>query len=241
MNNVKAIFKKQLKDTLKNPMILMQFIIFPGVAWAMTLVLENAEMPPEMVAGMPNMALMMAAIFAGMGLITVVTGIIAEDRERKSLRFLNMAGVKSGSYLLGVGLVVFLLGFLTSLVFTFLTDFTGGDFWIFLLAMLSAVVGSIMLGAVFGIIASNPQAGSALALPVALILGFGPMMAQFNPNLARFLNIFYTQQLNVVTDHLLGYVNVSNTLLHSFGIMWANVAVFAMLFMLVYSKKGVRA
>jgi len=241
MNNIKAIFKKQVKDTLKNPAILIQFIIFPGVAWVMTLVLEGTDMSSEMIAGMPNMVLMMASIFAGMGLIPMVTGIIAEDRDRKSLRFLTMAGIKPSSYLIGIGLVVFIISAFTSLAFAFLTDFTGSDFWIFLASMLSAAVGSILLGALFGIISSNPQAGGALAMPAALILGFGPMMAQFNPTVARFLNIFYTQQLNTITDTLSGYVNMSTDLLQSFGIMWANVAVLTVLFAVVYKRKGVRA
>lgn len=240
MNHIKAIFKKQVKDTLKNPTTLLQFIIFPGVAWAMNLVLKRTDMPPEMIAEMPNMVLMMASIFAGMGLIPVVTGMIAEDRERKSLRFLTMAGIKSSSYLLGIGLVVFIISGVTSLAFAFLTDFTGTDFWIFLASMLSAVVGSILLGALFGIISNNPQAGSALAVPVALILGFGPMMAQFNSTVARFLKFFYTQQLNTITDVLLGYDGLSADLLQSFGIMWANVAVLAVLFALIYKRKGVR-
>jgi ABC-type Na+ efflux pump permease subunit len=36
MRNVKAIFKKQLKDIIKNMGVLVQFIIFPAVAFAMT-------------------------------------------------------------------------------------------------------------------------------------------------------------------------------------------------------------
>jgi len=64
-------------------------------------------------------------------------------------------------------------------------------------------------------------------------------MAQFNPTVARVLNIFYTQQLNNITDGLLGYVGTAD-LLQSFGIMWANVAVLAVLFAVIYRRKGVR-
>jgi hypothetical protein len=76
-------------------------------------------------------------------------------------------------------------------------------------------------------------------LPAAMILGFGPMIAQFNDGVARFLHPFYTQQLNIVADYLtMGTGQTS--LWVSFAIMWANVAVFAILFVLVYNLKGLK-
>ena len=245
MRNVKAIFKKQLKGTISNPEILIQFIIFPLLAFVMNLmVVTDFEGIPEdiaamLAANMPNMVTMQASIFAGMGLIMVMAGIIAEDMEKKSLRFLMMAGVKPGSYLLGVSGVIFCVSLLTSVAFSFIGEFAGADFWIFTAAMMSGVAGSIVLGATFGILAGNQQSASALTLPVALVLGFGPMMAQFNDRLARVLHIFYTQQLNVIANYLT--VGAGDTpLWQSFAIMWANVAVLGVLFALAFAKKGLR-
>ena len=245
MRNVKAIFKKQLKGTLKTPEILIQFIIFPLIAFLMNLMMvTDFEGIPEdiaqmLAANMPNMATMQATMFAGMGLIMVMSGIIAEDMEKKSLRFLTMAGVKPVSYLIGVSGVVFFVSFLTSVAFSLIGGFSGTDFWIFTAAMMSGVAASIVLGATFGILAGNQQSASGLSLPVAIVLGFGPMMAQFNDTLARFLHIFYTQQLNVVADYLTGGV-VETPLWQSFTIMWANVAVLGVLFAIVYKKKGLK-
>ncbi|MCL2201664.1 MAG: hypothetical protein FWB75_06825, partial [Oscillospiraceae bacterium] len=103
-------------------------------------------------------------------------------------------------------------------------------------AMMSAVVGSTVLGATFGILMGNQQAASALIFPVAIILGFGPMMAQFNENIARFLHVAYTQQLNIVAEYLT-FGGADTPLWHSFGIMWANVVVLGLLFVLVFRKK----
>ena len=247
MKGVKAIFKKQLKDTLKNPAVLIQFIIYPLIAFAMDAIMATdfdlEGVPDDIVemilAGMPNipnMVTMQAAIFAGMGLMTAISGVISEDMERKSLRFLAMAGVKPMSYLIGVSGVMFLMSFLTSSAFGLIAGFRGLDFWIFTAAMMSAVAASTVLGAIFGILMGNQQAASALMLPIGLALGFGPMMAQFNENVARFLHITYTQQLNIVADYLtLG--GTDTPLWRSFGIMWANVAVLGLLFVLVFKKK----
>ncbi|MCL2367323.1 MAG: ABC transporter permease [Oscillospiraceae bacterium] len=245
MSSFKAIFKKQFKDTLKNMGTLINFIIFPLVAFAMSmLVVVEFEGVPEDIAqmlsaNMPNLVTMMAAVFAGMGLIPAVTGIISEDIEKKSLRFLHMAGVKPAGYLLGVGGITFMFSIGTAIAFGLISDFVGRDFWIFVASILSGVAASIVLGATIGITSQNQQSATALAMPIALILGFGPMMAQFNDTIARVLHIFYTQQLNVIADYL-AVSGVETPLWQSFAIIWVNVAVLGIIFAIVYKKKGLK-
>jgi len=256
MTGFKAVFKKQLKDTLRNPMSLMQYIVYPLIALLITAIMDFESMAEDMIehlpsgtdintilsemtANMPNMTTMQATIFAGMGLIPIVAGIIAEDIEKKSLRFLKMAGLKPMAYLLGIGGVIFFYSIFTSVAFAFIGGFRGLDFWIFLATMMSGVTGSIVLGATFGILTKNQQASAGITMPVALILGFGPMLAQFNERIARVLHVTYTQQLNVVADYI--NTGMSDTpLWQSFGIMWANVAVLGVLFAVVYSIKGLK-
>jgi len=246
MNNVKAIFKKQFKGSVKNPETLIQFMIYPVMAFVMGFVTNfdfsdyglPQEMLDAMMANMPNMVTMMACMFAGMALIPAVAGIIAEDIERKSMRFLLMAGVKPTAYLIGVGSVIFLVSILTSVVFSFIGGFSGLDFWIFTASMLSGVVASTAMGAIIGILTKNQQSATALSMPIAMVLGFGPMIAQFNETAARVLNIFYTQQLNVVANYL--EFGGDTPLWQSFAIMWANILVLGISFVIVYRKKGLR-
>jgi len=245
MRSLRAIFKKQLKDTIHNPAVLMNFFIFPLMAFLMnTFTVMDLEGVPEdvselILANFPNLAIMMSAMFAGMGLIPAVTGFIAEDIEKKSLRFLNMAGVKPGPYLLGVGSVTFFLSVFTALAFGFISGFRGLDFWIFVASLLSGVAASIVLGATIGILCKNQQAATGLSMPAAMILGFGPMLAQFNDTVARVLHVTYTQQLNVIADYLT-HGGAETVLWHSFAIMWANVGVLGVLFVIVYARKGLR-
>jgi len=246
MNSVKAIFKKQFKGSVKNPETLIQFMIYPVMALVMNVMtnidFEGYYLPQEfidtMMNNMPNLATMMATMFAGMALIPTVAGIIAEDIEKKSLRFLVMAGVKPSAYLIGVGSVIFLVSIFTSAAFGFIAGFSGIDFLIFCASMLSGVAASIVLGATIGILTKNQQAATALSMPVALVLGFGPMLAQFNDRAARVLHIFYTQQLNVVADNL-NYPYLATTpLWQSFVIVGVNILVVGILFVVVFRKKG---
>jgi len=257
MMGYKAIFKKQTKVFAKSPEVLIQFAIFPFIAFIITILIdfeamtegmealegmsaELADMIWEMMSGtMPNMVTMQAVLFAGMALIPTVAGFIAEDIEKKRLHFLMMAGVKPAPYLLGIGLVVAIVAFVSTVAFALIGQFGGADYWVFTGAMMTGVAGSIMLGATIGIFTKNQQSATALAMPAALVVGLLPMIAQFSDGLARWLQPLYTQQLNVVADRLNG-LPVGMELWQSFAIMWGNVIVLGVLFAVVYRAKGVK-
>ena len=238
MNSVKAIFKKQLKDLLKNLAVLIQFIIYPVVGFAMTqlVALRDENIPDTMFVNM------MAAIFVGMSLIPVTAGIIAEDRATKSLRFLVMAGVKPPAYLLGVGGVILGVSLLPSLAFTLIGRFSGYEFWLFLAVMVLGVITSTLLGLTIGIFVNNAQAAGGISMPFAVILGFTPMIAMFNEPMMRVTRFFYTQQINIVMNSFYsvsGY-HLSTDLWESFIIIGGNIALMVILFSIVFVKKGLK-
>lgn len=230
MSSVKAIFVKQAKDIFRNPMILIEFIIFPIVAWVMTELVAkpSPDIPNHMFISM------MAPIFAGMALITVMAASISEDLERKSLRFLVMAGVKPHQYLIGSGGFVLLCGMVITAWFALMGGFTSSEFGKFFAVMFMGVASSILLGASIGMLSKNTQSATAIAMPFALILGFTPMISQFNEGVGRVASVLYTQQLNVIVNDF--SANFGRAMI----VMAANIAVLLAVFIIAYRKKGLR-
>ena len=227
MRIIKSIFIKQARDMFKNPAVLVMFIIFPAVALVMTQLVArpNDDIPNNM------FVTMMSAIFAGMGLITAVSGAIAEDIERKSLHFLVIAGVKPHQYLLGTGGFFLLAGTFSSLAFALIGDFTGYEAVKFLAVMIAGTAASILLGSAIGIFSSNQQAATSLGMPIAMILGFSPMIASFNETVKKAAGILYTQQINVVVNDF--SVGLARPLL----VISANMAALTVLFVAAYRKR----
>ena len=168
---------------------------------------------------------MMAAVFAG---------IVAEDKEKKSLRFLAMAGLKPASYILGVGGVMFLVSALPVLAFAFIGDLQGEAFRNFVAIMMSGVAASVLLGLSIGILSDNQQAATGLAMPVAMVLGFGPMISDFNETVHEIMLFFYTQQFNEVNNH-------PDYLARPFMVMGINILVLVIFFTIVYKQKGLKS
>ncbi|MCL2226007.1 MAG: ABC transporter permease [Oscillospiraceae bacterium] len=230
MRGVKAIFIKQAKDMTKNFSVLIMFVLFPVVAFGMThfVARGNDDISDTM------FTTMMASIFVGMALIQSACTVIAEDREKKSLRFLVIAGVKPLAYLLGIGGVILTASVISSFAFGYIGGFGQGEFVAFMAVMISGAVASIILGATIGIYAKNQQAATGLSMPVAVVLGFGPMVAQFNERVESVVGIFYTQQINVVVN------DFSAGIAYPLSVIWINIAVLTVLFVIAYARKGLR-
>jgi len=228
MRSTKAIFTKQAKDLSKSPMALVMFMVFPAVAFIMTFFIDVEGVPPNM------FVTMMAAIFAGMGLITAVSDAISEDIERKSLRFLVIAGVKPHQYLIGSGGFFLLAGAVTSVIFALIGSFTMQEIFKFLAIMISGIAASVLLGATIGIYSKNRQTATALGMPAAMIVGFMPMLANFNETIERLAGFLYTQQINVIVNDFT--VSIWRPLL----VVGANISVLLIFFIIAYKKKGLK-
>ena len=230
MRSIKAIFIKQAKDMIKNPSVLVMFIVFPAVALIMTELIakSNQDIPNNM------FVTMMAAIFAGMGLVTSSCAVIAEDIERKSLRFLIIAGVKPHQYLIGTGGFFLIAGAITSVVFALIGDFTIIETIKFLSVMIAGSATSIVLGALIGMLSKNQQAATALSMPIAVIIGFTPMVASFSETVEKYASILYTQQINVIVN------DFSANFVQALMVIGINIVVLLMLFIITYRKKGLK-
>ena len=230
MRSAKAIFMKQARDTFKNRMVLIQFIIFPIMAFVMTELIAKAD------ETIPNnmFVTMFAAMFIGMAPLVMTNTAIAEDKEHKSLRFLVMAGVKPYEYLLGIGGFILLASAVVSVIFGLIGDFSAMEFVKFISVLLVGSVASALLGATIGIYSNNQQAATAIGTPIFMILSFSPMIAQFNTFVASITSVFYTQQVNMLVG------DFSMDITKPYLIILANIMVLLALFIWSYRKKGLR-
>lgn len=97
MRVISAIFQKQVKDTFKNKVVLIQFILYPTLAFIM----ENAITIDNMPKGF--FTKLFAIIFIGMTPLMSIASIISEEKENHTLKVLLMSNVKPVSYLMGIG------------------------------------------------------------------------------------------------------------------------------------------
>ncbi|MBO7355094.1 MAG: ABC transporter permease [Lachnospiraceae bacterium] len=192
MDNMSVIIKKQLKDTLKNKTVLIQFVMFP----AMTLIMENAVR----LENMPDhfFTKLFSVMYIGMAPLTSAAAIISEEKEKNTLRVLMMANVKPWEYLAGVSVYVWSLCMIGALVMS--SGLPASDIPFYLMIMGLGFLISILIGSCVGIFARNQMVSISLVMPVMMILSFTPMLAMFNDKIEKVARLFFTQQIRVIFD-----------------------------------------
>lgn len=226
MRNIMIIIKKQLKDTIKNKTILIQFILFP----IMTIIMENAIT----LEGMPELFFtkLFSIMYIGMAPITSVAAIISEEKEKNTLRVLMMANVRPWQYLIGVGIYVWAICMLGACAMA--TGLCADQITFYMIMMGVGFIISIIAGACIGIYAKNQMAATSIVMPGMMILAFAPMLAMFNEKIAKVAKILYTEQLKEMLETMF-FDGIDG---QSVAIVIVNAVVFIALFAIAYKRKG---
>ena len=226
MRNMATILKKQVKDTLRNKAVLIQFVMFPVMALIMTKSIQIEGMPPHF------FIMMFATMYVGMAPLVSVASIISEEKEKNTLRVLLMARVTPWQYLAGVGSYVFICCMLGAGVFCLLGNYTWRERGMFLLIMAVGILTSLMLGAAVGIGSSSQMAATSVTVPVMLLFSFLPMLSMFNDTLSRVAKYTYTEQIRLLFQSL----ETGESALAGIVIIAVNVLLFGGAFAVLYRK-----
>lgn len=224
--NIKAVFGKQIKETLKNKEVLIQFMMFPLLAVVMENLIHIEGMPAHYFTNM------FSAMYVGMAPLIAMVAILAEEKEKGTLRVLLMANVKSGEYLTGVGIYVWSACMLGSSVLTWTGGYRGSEAFFFLGTMGIGILISMVLGAAIGAMSRNQMSATAVSVPMMLVLSFLPMIANFNETVEKAARFIYTQQISL----LVGRVSEKAVDLQNVGILSLNIFLVFLFFLYAYKK-----
>lgn len=226
MNAISTVFLKQIKETLKNKAILIQFVMFPVLA----VIMENSIK----IDGMPEhfFAKLFAVMFIGMAPLTCMSSVISEEKEKNTLRVLMMSNVKPVQYLLGIGSYIWLMCMAGAAVFAVLCEYKDADLAGFLLVMAVGIILSILVGAVIGIISKNQMSATSVTVPVMMIFSFLPMLSMFNETIGKIAKITYSQQINILVSS--NFEDVTDSIV----VLAVNFILAIILFFAAYHKNG---
>ncbi|MDE7303407.1 MAG: ABC transporter permease [Oscillospiraceae bacterium] len=228
MKNIKAIFMKQILDTVKNKTVFIQFLMFPVMAIIMETAIKLENMPEHFFVKL------FAVMFVGMAPLTCMSAIIAEEKEKNTLRALMMSNVKSWQYIISVGSYIFIMCMVGTAVFAVLGEYNGAELARFILSMISGIILSEIIGAVIGIFSSNQMAATSLTIPIMMVFSFVPMLSMFNESIKKFAAIIYSQQIS----DLINGIGASEVSAKSIVVIAVNFIIGLVLFALSYKKKG---
>ena len=176
-----------------------------------------------------------ASMYVGMAPLVSISSIISEEKEKNTLRVLNLAGGTPKQYLLGVGCYVFGACMFGAIIFCCLLDGAAGtEKILFLSIMAVGIIASILLGAAVGVGSKNQTEAVSVSVPVMMIFSFLPMLSMFNEVIAKIAKVTYSEQVHILVESL----GDGRILIDAIAVIVANMLVFAGLFWILYRKKG---
>lgn len=228
MSNIVAIFKKQLKDTLKNKTVLIQFVMFPTLTLIMNQAIVIEEIPENFFINL------FAAMYIGMAPLTSMAAVIAEEKEKNTLRVLMMSNVKPHEYLLGIGSYVWFACMIGAAVICAAGSYKPSAGVIFMGIMAAGILTSLLMGAAIGTWSRTQMMATSITVPVMLIFSFMPMLSLFNTTVAKIAKFTYSEQISL----LLGRVNSFQLKAENVCIIMSNMLIAAVLFTVAYKRCG---
>lgn len=226
--HITAILWKQLKDTLKNKTILIQFIMFPILTCIMESTIKIDDMPSHFFANL------FAVMYLGMAPLTSMAAVISEDKEKNTLRVLLMSNVKPFEYLIGMGSYIGGGCLLGACIIGLAGKYHGTSFANFMLLMTVGIVISVLLGAAIGIFSKNQMMATSLSIPVMMILSFLPMLSMFNNTIGKFAKWIYSEQIYLLFNQPENLTLSAETIF----IVVLNIVVVIALFAYAYKRNG---
>lgn len=226
LRKAKVICIKQLKEIVKNKELLIQLIMFPVLAVFLNTAVKVPDMPDHF------FVVLFATMYIGMAPLTCMASIIAEEKEKNTLRMLLMSDVHVAEYLSGIGICIFALCLVGAGVFTVLTGFAPGAALCFLAVMAAGILISMLLGAAIGIWSRSQMAAASVTVPVMLVFSFLPMIAQFNAAAKRISDLTYTGRIGMMLSHI-GHIPDAGVYA---GVILVNLAIVIAVFVAGYRR-----
>lgn len=198
----------------------------------MSLIMSNAVKMPRMPENM--FVIMFSSMYVGMAPLVSMASVVAEEKEKNTLRVLLMSNVKSSEYLMGVGTCIAIFCMAGAVIMGVTGGYRGSGLMQYLLYMFLGILISIFLGAGIGSVSRSEMNATSLTVPVMMIFGFLPMISMFNEAVGKYSRYTYSQQVS----NLISAVGTAQIKKEYIVILVLNLLVAAVLFAAAYRRFG---
>ncbi|MCI8410688.1 MAG: ABC transporter permease [Lachnospiraceae bacterium] len=228
---IKALFKLGLEDLLKNMNVFIYIILPLGFA----LLYSQMEV-------MPKGYLFSMCILLNLSMVPVALmgTIIAEEKEKNTLRTLILNDVKATEILLSKALICMSFVLINNILIYFIASLPISTFVLYQLVAIFVSCAVIFLGAVVGLFSKNQMSAGLLSMPFMLIL-MAPMFIQMveNKAIGNIVRVLPTDAMMEIFSHISdSSMNFSNV-----GVPFLIIAIWfvgsIVLFNIAYKKVGV--
>lgn len=220
MRRVNSIFQKDFKDVSRNGAVLVTVLMPLMLAFFYG---RLGDISVEAHYLIINLAMVTVGSF-------VQCSLIAEEKEKNTLRGLMLSPASTLEILGGKSLLSFIATMIIVGISVYLTGYQPESFFVIVVAIILSSFFFIGLGTLLGLFSKSVMEASVISLPFMFIFGFGSMLTMFVDKypILKVMNYLPNTQLVHIASKVESGTGLSELWLH-FGIitLWV-IAIYAL-------------
>ncbi|KAF1295985.1 hypothetical protein BAU15_14025 [Enterococcus sp. JM4C] len=198
--------------------------------------LELNALPPELLLLIGQMGCL---INIGSVAITIPAMLMAEEKEKYTLRTLMVSSIRPMEYLVSSLLPAIISSFVIQIIFIpiLVTKINAVSLILYLAVSLVAIIISSLLGMLFGLFAKNQMTASLIPMPLTVVMMAIPMLAGRIEIFGTINKYFYLSKVSYAMDQLILNKPVNLTISDLIAFV-VTLAVSFLLFAWLYKRNG---
>lgn len=185
MRKTSALFSKDLKDSVKNPTMLVCCLMPLGFILLYKNLMGGNFEGAEQQAAFSTMLVAWALLFTATMVSSMATvTAIAEEKEKNTLRTLMLANVSAEQIIASRGIVTLLLIAIVDAACYLAIGQPLSGLPVFLAIGVAGSIPIVLLSLILGLASRDQMSAGLLSMPI-LILGIAPMFAQMNEGFSK--------------------------------------------------------
>lgn len=231
----KALFMKDLKNCFvnKNVFLMLALPVLFGVMYKFLL--------GDILKGATGSFVIVMCIIMTISIVplNVLANMVAEEKEKHTLRSLMLANVSATDFLLSKAFVALVLMLIDGILIFLVCQEPMEYFGYFLIFYVLSSLSVLFFGALVGLLSKDQMSAGTLSSPLMILLMLPPMFSQLNEMIEKIAVIFPTtsfQMLYLQLSVQQPFFNQETVIAIIVCIVWILLGVIA--FMYGYKKKG---
>ncbi|KRU26656.1 ABC transporter permease [Clostridium botulinum] len=236
IRRINALLKKEIKDFAKNMNVSVMYLLPIMFSIIYSKLLGNNSSNDVM----NKINILILCVGMNISLISsmVISMLIAEEKEKNTLRTLILSAVSPWEFLAGKVLITFLVSEVINIAIFFSIGCDIQYLGKYILITTLVLFSMIEIGAIIGIISPNQMATGVFSMPVVMIFFVIPMFAEVNKIIETIAKFLPSYHMNIMIARLFKgeTFGIESTRSIAIILVWIIIAVIAFAF--TYNKRG---
>ncbi|AUN16747.1 TPA: ABC transporter permease [Clostridium botulinum] len=236
IRRINALLKKEIKDFAKNMNVSVMYLLPIMFSIIYSKLLGNNSSNDVM----NKINILILCVGMNISLISsmVISMLIAEEKEKNTLRTLILSAVSPWEFLTGKVLITFLVSEVINIAIFFSIGCDIQYLGKYILITTLVLFSMIEIGAIIGIISPNQMATGVFSMPVVMIFFVIPAFAKANKTIEAIAKFLPSYHMNIMIARLFKGETFGIESTRSIAIILAWIIIALIAFAFTYSRRG---